>query len=254
MLSKNKIKFIHSLKIKKHRDKHGLFIAEGIKTFEELTSGGMKPILVAAGSDFFAAHQLSESVEKIEISRSELLKISSLVTPTDVVALFEIPEIKPDFDKSFSQLSLFLDDIQNPGNLGTIIRTTDWFGIQSIFCSPETADIYNPKVVQATMGGIARVRVMYVDSEDFFAEIGKRKIPVFGAFLNGENIYEAEFENSGIIVLGNEGNGISAKTAKHISRRLFIPAFPENSQKVESLNAAVAGAIIFSEFRRRAGK
>ena len=175
MLSKNKIKFINSLKIKKYRDIHGLFIAEGVKTFDDLILGGMKPVFIAAGPDFFAAHLLPESIEKLEISRSELLQISSQVTPSDVLALFEIPVFKTDFIEATSELTLFLDNVQNPGNLGTIIRTAEWFGIRNIFCSRETADIYNPKVVQATMGGIARIHVMYVDSEEFFTEIGKRK-------------------------------------------------------------------------------
>jgi RNA methyltransferase, TrmH family len=254
MLSKNKIKFIHSLKIKKYRDMHGLFIVEGLKIFEELTLAGMKPIYIAASSVFFSAHRLSESVEKEEITKSELLKISSLQTPSDVFALFEIPEVLINYKEIFDKLSLFLDDVQNPGNIGTIIRTAEWFGIRNIFCSRETADIYNPKVVQATMGGIARVKIVYVETEDFFKNIKNLKIPVYGTFLDGENIYAAEFQNSGIIVLGNEGNGITSKTEKYISQRLYIPSFPKNVESVESLNVAVAGAIIFSEFRRRTGK
>jgi TrmH family RNA methyltransferase len=251
MLSKNKIKFIHSLKIKKYRDIHSLFIAEGIKTFEELTAGGMKPVFVSATADFFRTREFDKSTEIVEITREELQKISLQVTPSDVLALFEIPKILFDFDTLGSQLSLFLDDVQNPGNLGTIIRTAEWFGIGTIFCTRETADVYNPKVVQATMGGIARVNVVYVDADAFFAETEIRNIPVFGAFLDGENIYTAELNPTGIIVLGNEGNGISAKTEKHITKRIFIPPFPENAESVESLNVAVAGAIICSEFRRK---
>jgi TrmH family RNA methyltransferase len=251
MLSKNKIKFIHSLKLKKYRDIQGLFIVEGRKTFEELFEGGLKVVFVAALPHFFDTHQFDSSVETTEISNEELRKISLLVTPADVLALFEIPKPSMNFDELKTQLSLFLDDIQNPGNLGTILRTAEWFGIKNVFCSPATVDIYNPKVVQATMGAIARMNVFYVEEEIFFTEIRNLNLPVFGAFLEGENIYSAILENAGIIVLGNEGNGISAKIEKFVSQRLLIPSYPQNAESVESLNVAVAGAIICSEFRRR---
>jgi TrmH family RNA methyltransferase len=241
MLSKNQIKLISSLQQKKHRFTNQLFFAEGVKVIQELVKSNFElDHLYTTKEDFNDIPTHKRSL----ISENELNKISALSTPNTCLAVFKIPQERKIIE---SGLLLALDDIRDPGNLGTILRLCDWFGIQQLTCSKETVDIYNPKVVQATMGSIARVNVNYVDLNAF---ISNTKLPVFGTFMNGENIYKTTLPQEGIIVMGNEANGISEEIEKLISKRLTIPRFG-TLQITESLNVATATAVILSEFRRQ---
>ncbi|SDO46990.1 RNA methyltransferase [Prevotella communis] len=237
MISKNQIKFVRQLEQKKYRKKEGLFVAEGPKVVGDLLRAGFKAHTIFATSEWESQGQTFQ-----EVSDEELRRVSFLQHPQRVLALFFIPtESVP----SVSSLSLALDDVQDPGNLGTIIRIADWFGIDTIYCSENTADAWSPKVVQATMGSIARVNIIYTDLQEL---ISKAQVPVYGTLLDGQDIYTQELSKEGIIVMGNEGNGISAPIRKLINRKLLIPQFHEGP---ESLNVAIATAITCSEFRRR---
>jgi TrmH family RNA methyltransferase len=217
-----------------------MFFAEGIKVIQELLESNFELVhLYTTQNDF---EQVS-NVKKVIVDESDLKKISALSTPNTCLAVFKIPVEKKIIE---SGLVLVLDSIRDPGNLGTILRLCDWFGIGQLICSKETVDIYNPKVVQATMGSIARVNVNYVNLETF---VSKTKLAIFGTFMDGNNIYKTELPQEGIIIMGNEANGISPELEKLIKNRLTIPRFG-NLQKTESLNVANATAIILSEFRR----
>ena len=240
MVSKNQIKLISSLHLKKNRIANQLFIAEGVKVIQELLKSNF--IL----EHLYCTEPLFDEVPlplKSLISESELKKISALSTPNNCLAVFKIPASMPILDKG---LILALDDIRDPGNLGTILRLCDWFGISQVVCSEQTVDLYNPKVVQATMGSIARVNVSYIDLNVF---LQKTTLPVFGTFMDGSNIYKETQPKEAIIVMGNEANGISESIEKIIKNRLTIPRFGD-LQQTESLNVATATAIILSEFRR----
>ncbi|MBP1637883.1 MAG: tRNA/rRNA methyltransferase (SpoU), partial [Bacteroidetes bacterium] len=214
MLSKPKIKWIHSLELKKNRDEENLFIAEGIKIVADLLP-------------FIQCRFLAVSSDAIEIiSEEEYSKITLQKSPQGVLAVFEKPESLWSVDDICNQLCLALDDVQDPGNMGTIIRLADWFGIEHVFCSVHSADVYNPKTIQATMGAIARVKVHYVDLADFLKTVSG-KVPIYGTFMDGENIYEKQLNNKAIIVMGNEGNGISADIEALVSEKLLIPGFPQ---------------------------
>ena len=250
MLSKNDIKNIKSLEQKKFRDEKRLFVAEGHKLVGELL-GKFKCVLLAATEEWIKNHRNIPADRVETVSPDELKRASLLRSPQDVLALFAISQSQLDMSSSASNnLVLALDDIQDPGNLGTIVRIADWFGIKDIFCSRNTADIYNPKSVQATMGAIARVRLHYTDLAQEISAL-PANIPVYGTFLDGETIYEAKLSSNGVIVMGNEGNGISEDVEKHVRRRLYIPNWPAGSATSESLNVAIATAITCSEFRRR---
>ena len=240
MLSKNQIKLITSLQQKKYRKQEQLFFAEGVKVVQELLHSNFElQELFTTKQDF-----LSVSKDKLHaISEAELKKISALATPNSCLAVFKIPKAK---EMKESGLILALEDVRDPGNLGTIIRLCDWFGIETLFCSEETVDIYNPKVVQATMGSISRVNVVYGDLENFLV---KTKLTVFGTFMDGKNIYQESLPNDGVIVMGNEANGISEAVEKLVTDRIAIPRFGD-LQITESLNVATATAIILSEFKR----
>ena len=240
MLSKNQIKLITSLQQKKYRKQEQLFFAEGVKVVQELLHSNFElQELFTTKQDF-----LSVSKDKLHaISEAELKKISALATPNSCLAVFKIPKAK---EMKESGLILALDDVRDPGNLGTIIRLCDWFGIETLLCSEETVDIYNPKVVQATMGSISRVNVVYGDLENFLV---KTKLTVFGTFMDGKNIYQESLPNDGVIVMGNEANGISEAVEKLVTDRIAIPRFGD-LQITESLNVATATAIILSEFKR----
>jgi TrmH family RNA methyltransferase len=240
MLSKNQIKLITSLQQKKYRKQEQLFFAEGVKVVQELLQSNFEL------QDLFTTKQDFISVSKTKvhaISDAELKKISALATPNSCLAVFKIPKDK---EMKESGLILALDDVRDPGNLGTIIRLCDWFGIEMLFCSEETVDVYNPKVVQATMGSISRVNVVYGDLENFLV---KTKLTVFGTFMDGKNIYQESLPNDGVIVMGNEANGISEAVEKLVTDRIAIPRFGD-LQITESLNVATATAIILSEFKR----
>jgi TrmH family RNA methyltransferase len=247
MLSKNQIKFINALKQKKIREEHHLFIAEGSKIIHELLRSEIKIKQLYTTANFISKTKAPYSIECIEVKANEMERISALTTASEVLAVCEIPNYELNIDTLKNKLTLVLDDIKDPGNLGTIIRIADWFGISNIICSNDTADIYNPKVVQATMGSISRVKVHYTDLIELF-KVQNLKLKVFGALLEGENIYTKKLPSEGFIVIGNESKGISKTLLPYITDEISIPSF---SSETESLNAAIATAIICSEFRRR---
>ena len=253
MLSKAKIKLIHSLAIKKYRDETGLFVAEGAKSVLELAQYFTCEMLCAE-SDWLTYNNV-KAKEVIELKGDELRRISFLKTPQGVLAVFRKPYrcgLGAQSPRAYgTDLSLALDGIQDPGNLGTIVRIADWFGVRHIFCSEHCADVFNPKTVQATMGALGRVNVHYVDLAEFISAEMQQATPVFGAFLDGENIYQQRLPAHGLIVVGSEGNGISPAIGKLIKHRLFIPPYPAGEPTSESLNVAVATAIICGEFRRQ---
>ncbi|WP_178244661.1 TrmH family RNA methyltransferase [Phocaeicola faecicola] len=251
MLSKNKIKYIRSLELKKNRKQEQAFLAEGNKLVGDLL--GIFPCrLVVATGQWLEEHAGIQADEVYEVSREELSKVSLLKTPQEVLAVFGQPEWKWTPEEVSGSLCLALDDVQDPGNLGTIVRIADWFGIEHVFCSTGTVDIYNPKAIQATMGAVARVKLHYVDLEAFIRKVSERDVPVYGTFLDGENLYEHDLQNRGVIVMGNEGNGISREIAALVNRKVLIPNYPQGRETSESLNVAVATAVVCSEFRRRA--
>jgi TrmH family RNA methyltransferase len=240
MLSKNQIKRITSLQQKKYRNEYQLFIAEGIKVIQELFQAQY------IAEHFYTTNpdlSISATPNPEIITESDLKKISCLKTPNDCLAVFRIPNPKP---INLNGLVVCLDDVRDPGNLGTIIRLCDWFGVEQLVCSPETADVYNPKVIQATMGSISRVNLVYTDLNKF---LENSILPVCGAFMEGENVYESTLPEKAILVLGNEANGISKSVESKISSKISIPRFGQ-FQKTESLNVANASAILLSEFRR----
>ena len=249
MISKNLIKFVRQLEQKKFRKAENLFIAEGHKVVGDLLAAGFRPTQVFATNDWIS---LNPTVSAIEVTPNELARLSLQQHPQQVLALFPIPNYNPSspINQQPSHLSLLLDNIQDPGNLGTIIRIADWFGIGTIYCSPGTVDAWNPKVVQATMGSIARVNIIYIDPDELFNQL-PADYPIYGTFLDGDNIYTQKLTPHGLIVMGNEGNGISDAVRERVSHKLLIPDF-HKGDTADSLNVAIATAITCSEFRRRA--
>jgi TrmH family RNA methyltransferase len=247
-ISKSKIKLIRSLEQKKHRKEEGIFLAEGPKLIADL-SGVFRCRFLVATAEWLEQNPHIRADEMIVVSAKELSQCSLLQTPQDVLAVFRQPQYPMNRDLVRESLSLALDDVQDPGNLGTMIRVADWFGIEHIFCSSGTVDVYNPKAVQASMGAIARVKVHYTSLRELIGSL--KDIPVYGTFINGENIYKQSLSPNGIIIMGNEGNGIGRETEELIGHRLFIPNYPPERETSESLNVAVATAIICAEFRRR---
>lgn len=240
MVSKNQLKLIASLQQKKYRAAHQLFTAEGVKVIGELLSASFKLHHLYCTELVFAS--VSET-QKTLVTASELAKMSALSTVNNCLAVFEIPQPQPIVQDG---LIVALDDVRDPGNLGTILRMCDWFGVQQLICSRETVDLYNPKVVQATMGSLARVQVHYVDLPSWLEQT---HLPVFGTFMDGANIYQQNLPAQGIIVLGNEANGIGTAVEKWVQKRIAIPRFGPLKQ-TESLNVASAAAIVLSEFCR----
>ena len=239
MLSKNQIKAVRALEAKKNRHREGLFVAEGPKVVGDLLRAG------------FRARCIYSTLPREDaqlVTDDELRRISFLQHPQQVLACFEMPAPCPAEPPAEGVLALALDGVQDPGNVGTIIRIADWFGIDTIYCSLDTADVYNPKVVQATMGSLAHVRIAYCDLPSL---LRSARTPVYGTLLDGADIYRQELTQGGIIVMGNEGNGISEPVRALIDRRLLIPSFNTGSESAESLNVAIATAITCSEFKRR---
>lgn len=250
MITKNQIKFIRSLEQKKFRKEHGLFIAEGKKIVNEILNSRLKIHSFFATKNFHHPRVAELASEKFVIDETELEKISLLATPNEVLCLVEIPKNEIIFDKIKQHLSLFLDNIKDPGNLGNIIRIADWFGIEYVFCTPGCVDAYNPKTVQATMGSIARVKIVYEELENITREVktdASGPFTVYAATLGGKNIYREKLVKKGLIILGNESEGISERLIHMADRQISIPSFGE----AESLNVAASSAIICSEFRRR---
>ena len=251
MISKNRIKYVRSLEMKKYRKAEGVFVAEGHKLVGDLL-GAFPCVYVAATQEWMDshAHELN-GVEMDVVTDEELRRVSLMETPQQVLAVFRQRIDEVDVNRVVGEeLCLALDDVQNPGNVGTIIRLADWFGIEHIFCSRGCADLYNPKTVQATMGAMARVQVHEVDLPQMLSSLPD-DIPVYGTFLDGENLYGKSLENRGIIVMGNEGKGVSADVEAHVTERLYIPNYPAGRETSESLNVAIATAIVCAEFRRR---
>lgn len=252
-LSKSKIKYIQSLKLKKNRDEHNVFVAEGDKIVSELLPAMQCELLVATAGFIESARDKGGSAEEtIEVSKEELERVSFVKTPQQALAVFRKPVFGLERIAPERQLVLALDGIQDPGNMGTIIRLADWYGIADIVCSADTVDAYNPKVVQATMGALARVRVHYIQLEEWLQQ--QQGIPVYGTFLEGKDIYDSRISENGIVVMGNEGSGIRSGVGRLVTSRLYIPNYPAGRITSESLNVGVATAIICSEFRRRIPK
>lgn len=246
MLSKAQISLISSLQNKKFRIQHGIFVAEGIKSVLEFVDSPYKVQKIYSTAQATAKlGKIPENIKLEEVSEAEFNKISALKTPQGALALVEIPQQEILSSKNLKgKHTLVLDDIQDPGNLGTIIRTAEWFGITQIICSIGTVDAYNPKVVQATMGSLSRVQLYYVQLEGFIQE---NNITTYGALLDGQSIYETDFGSEGLIIMGNEGNGISSALISQINHKVTIPRIGH----AESLNVAVATTIFCSEITRQ---
>ena len=251
MLSSSQIKSIKNLQNKKFRREYNLFVAEGPRLVHDITDSRLEV------TDIFFTPAWSpttrmEGVRYFQIGSKEMERISGLTTPSEVLALVRIPSHTIEFDALFGDdLTLILDDIQDPGNLGTIIRLADWFGIEKIICTAGTADAYSPKVVQATMGSIARVTLAYYDAANIIAKLSAMDVPVYGTYLDGESIFRSDLKQNGVIILGNEGNGISKEFEQVVKHRLTIPSFVKHDKGSQSLNVATAAAIVCAEFRRR---
>jgi TrmH family RNA methyltransferase len=249
MLSKNQVKFIRSLNVKKFRDKEGYFIAEGEKIVFELLNSQFKTHSVYHTSEW--SQTKKQSGNFFEVSDAELKKISLLETPNKVIAIASIPKVIPELKKLADDLTLMLDDIQDPGNLGTILRTADWFGIKNIICSNETVDAFNPKVVQSSMGSLFRINIFYADLKEMLSKIkSELKLPIYGAFLNENNLSKEKLNIKSVLLIGNESKGISKQLEAYVNKKISIPS--GSLQSAESLNAAVATSILCYEFRRQA--
>jgi len=239
-LSKNHIKLITSLQQKKYRQKHKLFVAEGVKVIEELLNSNFQIEKLFVTQDYRSS--LSDE-QLVTVSDIELKKISQLKSPNKVLGLFKIPETNSDSNKG---LIVALDEINDPGNLGTIIRLCDWFGVSKLVCSKNTVDCFNQKVVQASMGSLTRVEIVY---EDLIPFLEATSLPSFIADMDGENVYESNLPKEAILIMGNEANGISDEIREVIDSKISIPRFG-GIQQTESLNVATATAILLSEFKR----
>ncbi|MBQ3628819.1 MAG: RNA methyltransferase [Bacteroidaceae bacterium] len=255
MISKNKIKYLKSLEMKKHRQAESVFVAEGPKIVGDLLNAGFEAtyLAVVECSDFASRLQSFDlnGVQIDFVTADDLRKVSSLEAPQQVLAVLKQPVWQLDSNIASKELCLALDEVQNPGNLGTIIRLAAWFGIKHLFCSKGCADVYNSKTVQATMGGLAHVKVHYVDLVEMIGDLPDGT-PIYGTFLDGENLYGKQLEQRGLIVMGNEGRGVSKEVENLVTEKLFIPNYPAERESTESLNVAIATAIVCAEFRRRA--
>lgn len=245
-MTRAEIQFIRSLSDKRTRDEERLFVAEGRKLVEEIAASHLRiRNIYTTRKDF-----VGDNVEVV--TDKDMERISQLKSASDTLAVVEQPRYKLDAKHLGEKLTLALDGVQNPGNLGTIIRLADWFGVEDIVCSAECADCYNPKVVQATMGAILRVRVHYTNNlAGVLKSAADSDKPIYGTLLDGDNIYNAKVENRGIIVMGNEGRGVSAECRATLTHKLLIPPYPADAPTSESLNVAMATGIILAEFRRR---
>lgn len=245
-MTKADIQFVRSLADKRVRDAEQLFVAEGAKLVEEIMASTLKVRRIYTTREDIEG----QNVERIE--RRDMERISQLKTATDTLAVVCQPRHELNLDRVFGGLVLALDGVQNPGNMGTILRLADWFGVEDVICSAECADCYNSKVVQATMGAILRVRVYYTDSlPQLLDEALRRDVPVYGTLLNGKNIYNERLSERGVVVMGNEGRGVSDACRTRLTHTLLIPPYPQDVPSSESLNVAMATGIVLAEFRRR---
>jgi len=254
VITKRKIQYIRSLSLKKNRDADGVFLAEGRKLVADLLPH-FRCQYIAATAEWYEANRHFTPLlppEADTVTESELQRLSLQQTPQQVIAVMQQRHESVQLAGiSSRELCLMLDGVQNPGNLGTIVRLADWFGIRHIFCSPACADIYSPKTVQATMGALARVNLHYLALAPVLQALSPTAgIPIYGTFLDGETLYGTQLSCHGIIIMGNEGRGISPDIVPYITRRLHIPSYPPGSATSESLNVAVATAIVCAEFRR----
>ncbi len=251
MLTKNEIKILRSLQQKKYRQQHKLFIAEGVKVVNDLISAQYPVEKIFATEQWLNENDHQTDLPTAIISEKELLDISALKAPNQVLATCRMKPNTPAEPISTileHDIVLFLDAIRDPGNLGTILRTADWFDIKNVFCSTDTVELYNPKVIQATMGAIANVNVFYTNTSNFFGQINDT-LPVYGLYLQGENIYNVKTKNKGIIIIGSESHGISNNLKRYISHKITIPPTAHQNTHTESLNASVAAAIAMYQFR-----
>ncbi len=252
MIGKNTIKQIKSLSQKKYRQKEKLFLVEGDKNIQELLHSNYNVVQLYATKSFLEENRIQKNKATliIETTEEHIRKASLLKNPQRSLALCTIPP-SPPLPQKLKGLSLYLDGIQNPGNLGTLIRICDWFGISELFCSTDTADLYNPKVIQSTMGSFCRVNVSYLPFEHILDIAKNSNIPILGTFLNGKNIYTQHLPAEALLIVGNEGSGIRKSVEEQIENKLTIPSFALENHGAESLNAAVATGIICAEFRRK---
>lgn len=250
MISKNKIKYIRSLELKKNRISERIFVAEGNKLVADMLPFYTCKLLLAK-PNWMATQGDIPAEELLVADEDDIRKASFLKNPQDVLALFHCPEWNLEEADPRKDLVLLLDGIQDPGNLGTIIRLADWFGIEHIVCSTDTADVFNPKTVQATMGALAHVKVHYTELAGYIRHWKGNSVPVYGTFLDGDNLYGRSLTKNGLLIMGNEGNGVRPEIASLADERLYIPNYPQGRETAESLNVAIATAILCSEFRRR---
>lgn len=245
-MTKAEIQFVRSLADKRTRDAEHLFVAEGFKLVDEIRNSELRIRNIYTTRDDISGRDV------VRIEKREMERISQLNTASDILAVVEQPRYKLALDSLKGELTLALDGVQNPGNMGTIIRLADWFGVENIICSRECADLYNPKVVQATMGALLRVKVHYVDNlSALLNEARTSGLAIYGTLLDGNNIYHEKLTSEGIIVMGNEGRGLSDECRNTLSHKLFIPPYPADAPTSESLNVAMATGIILAEFRRK---
>jgi TrmH family RNA methyltransferase len=255
MISKNRTKFIISLQNKKVRDEEQLFVIEGDKIVKEFLYAKVPVRFLVAKQEFLSALPSSMTRladEIIVVSHDELKQVSSLKTPHNALAVVPFKNPEPALSLPSEELVAALENIQDPGNLGTIIRAAVWFGIKNIFCSPDCVDIYNPKVIQASMGALLHVNLFYYDLEELLITASEKKLPIFGALLEGVSIYDHKLDNKGIILLGNESRGISDNLKIYINEKIMIPSADSTEPGIDSLNVGMAASVIFSEFKRRA--
>lgn len=246
MLSKNDILLISSLKTKKYRQKYNFFVVEGIKSIKELLKSRFEIKKIFSTKEGLFLFKLSNYSYQI-VKEEELKKISFLSTPNKILALCELPKDNKEKDFFIKNWALALDSVSDPGNLGSILRLADWFGIDKIYASKNTVDFFSPKVIQASMGSFCRVEVIYIDLEIFF---DKSDLPIWGAFPKGESVYNQTFPGKGILLLGGEANGISKNLEKYLQKKVSIPTYRPNAQ-IESLNVATATAILLSHLRKK---
>lgn len=254
MLSKNKIKEISALSDKKERQQQQLFIAEGRKLIADLLYSSITVSSIystAENLSFFDTQKRNNAVVTEEVSEAEIRRISQLKTPQGCLAVCQIPAHTIPENAGFEDMVLCLDTIQDPGNFGTLLRMADWFGISDVFCSPGTADAFNPKVVQATMGAIGRIRIHYLPLYPFLQMKNEQHLPILGTYLDGENLYSSTLPQNGLLVFGNEGKGIQDELTSLMTQKITIPGFHKGIIKPESLNVSIAAAIVVSEFRRQ---
>ena len=251
MISKHLTNVIQNLEKKKYRDKYNLFKVEGEKLVEELLASEVDTDTLVATPEWIEAHREAAGNHRVvPATTEEIARVSNFQSPPEVIALARIPAPRPEAEEAWSGLSLALNGIQDPGNMGTILRVCDWFGVHTVFCDPECASVHNPKAVQASMGAVFRVEARYVELPALIAERAGGGFPCYGTFLDGESIYEADLSPRGLIVMGNEGKGISPEIERLVGRRLTIPSFAGKERRTESLNVGVATGIVLSEFRR----